>query len=126
MNIQKLAKTNADPYAVAHKYFQIISVLNDLELAHGEIQLVAFAAVRGNIHDPDHREDYCKKYDTTLATINNIVWRLKKKFVIIKQKKSLIVNPQLTLIKFNEPLDLRISLEIEASKKPTLEKEGNE
>jgi len=120
MDIQKLAKMNADPYALAHKYFQIISVINDLELANGEVQLLAFTAVRGNIHNPDHREDYCKKYDTTLATINNIVWRLKKKKIILKKDKEIIVNPLLTQVHFDEDLVLEVSLTL--SKKPTKEK----
>lgn len=110
MKVQKLSKVNKDPYALAHKYYQIMSVLNDLKLAEGEIQLVAFTSIRGNIADPEIRDEYCKTYKTTSATINNIVYRLKKKKIILKKDKEIFVNPALTQVNFDEPLALVVSL----------------
>jgi hypothetical protein len=117
MKVQKLSKVTKDQFALAHKYYQIMSVLNDLKLAEGEIQLIAYAAIKGNIADPVTRDAYCKLYKTTPATINNIVYRLKKKKIIIKKDKEIFVNPALTQVKFDEPLALVISLTI--AKAPT-------
>ncbi len=118
MIVQKLQTELKDPYAIAHKYYQIISVINDLKLAEGEIQLVAFTAIKGNIHDPNLREEYCELYGTTLATINNIVWRLKKKMVILKENKEIFVNPALTKVDFKETIQLVVEL---TKKQPTLD-----
>jgi hypothetical protein len=113
MKIQKLSHTSENSYALARKYYQIMSVLNDLKLAEGQIQLIAFTAIHGNISDPDVRTKYCKKYKTTPATINNIVDKMKKKKVIMKEDKVLFVNPALTAVPFDESLGLVISLSLE-------------
>lgn len=113
MNVQKLSNRPKDPYALAQKYYQIISVLNDLKLSEGQIQLVSFAAIHGNISEPEIRSQYCKLYKTTPATINNIVDRMKKKKVILKENKVLFVNPSLTAVPFDKSLALVISLNLD-------------
>lgn len=110
MEIQRLSKPVNDQYGAAQKYYQILSVLNDLYLSEGEIQLIAFAAIKGDITDSDIRKEFCERYDTTVATINNMVWRLKKKSVIIKKGKKLYVNPALTKLSFEESITLVITL----------------
>jgi len=124
MIVQKLNKKTKDKFALAHKYYQILSVLNDLKLAEGEIQLVAFSAIKGNIAEPSLREEYCETYSTTPATINNIVYRLKKKDIFRKEDKMIFVNPELTQVNFEEDLALVISLTI--PRKPTLKSKENE
>jgi hypothetical protein len=119
MKVQRLNKQVKDQFALAHKYYQVISVLNELRLAEGEIQLVSFAAIKGNLADPDTRDLYCEMYKTTPATINNIVYRLKKKSIFYKKDKQILVNPALTKVKFDEPLAIVIALTIQG--KPTLE-----
>lgn len=115
MDTQRLNKVVADPYAVAHKYYQILSVLNDLYLADGEIQLVAFAAIKGNISDLSIREEYCDRYRTTIATINNVVHRLKKKErkqILIKEGKRIFVNPAINKMDFSQGIGLGITIKL--------------
>jgi hypothetical protein len=121
MKVQKLSNVTIDQFALAKKYYQILSVLNDLRLAEGQLQLVAFTAIKGNISDPENRDLYCKMYSTTPATINNVVDKMKKKKVFLKDGKKIYVNPALTQVKFNEPLALVIQLTIQKPipKKPT-------
>lgn len=122
MKVQRLNKETKDPFALAHKYYQIISVLNDLRLAEGQIQLIAFTAIRGNISEAQNRKEYCRIYKTTPATINNIVDKLKKIKVILKENKMIFVNPALTKVDFLEPLALIVSLTLvsEIGIEPTL------
>ena len=111
MEIQKMGKKIPDKYAAARVYYQIISAINELKLAKGEIQLVAYAAIKGNISDASIREEYCEKYGTTMATINNIVNRLKKeeyKHVILKKGKRIFVNPAITQLDFEQEICLEI------------------
>ena len=110
MEVQRLNKQTKDEFALAHKYYQIISVLNDLKLADGQLQLVAFTAIKGNISDPIIRKEYCKRYKTTPATINNVVDKMKKKGVMIKKNKVIFVNPMLTKVDFSKLLTLVISM----------------
>jgi len=110
MDIQRLSKSVNNQYDSAHKYYQILGVLNDLQLADGEIHLIAFGAIKGNITDSSIRKEFCEKYNTTIATINNMVYRLKKKNIIHKKGNMLFINPALTKVKFNEPVNLLISI----------------
>lgn len=112
MDVQHLNKPVKTQYESAQKYYQILSVLNNLELAESEIQLIAFTAIKGNITDPDNRKEFCEKANTTVATINNMVYRLKKKNIIHKAGKMLFVNPALTQLNFKEPISLVIGITV--------------
>jgi len=121
MEVQRLNKQVKDSFALAQKYYQIISVLNDLGLAQGEIQLVAYSAIMGNMADPTLRKAYCEQYGTTPATINNIVYRLKKKNIFLKKDKKIFVNPSLTKLDFSKATTLVVSLTLQT--KPTVKDE---
>jgi hypothetical protein len=110
MEIQRLNVSTKDMYDRVQKYFQILSVLNDLGLAKGEINLIAFAAIHGNISDKEVREEFCEKYTTTKATINNIVDKLKKKNILHKDGRRIFVNPALTKLPFEESYALVITI----------------
>lgn len=120
MEVQRLNKQVKDEFALAYKYYQIISILNDLGLAQGQLQLIAFTAIRGNISDPVIRKEYCKRYKTTPATINNIVDKMKKKRIMIKRNKVIFVNPMLTKLDFSKSLELIINIGTGITRKPTM------
>jgi len=121
MDVQKLTRQVADSYLVAHKYYQVLSVINDLKLADGEITLMAFTAIEGNISDPALRKVYCKKYKTTIATINNIVHRLKKRNLLKKDGKMIFVNPTLNALDFQQKITLLLTIDVpEKIEKPNL------
>lgn len=110
MITQKLRKTVYDEFALAEKYYAILSEVNDLNLAKREIQLIAFTAIRGNISDKKHREEFCNVYNSTKATIGNMVWALKKLGIFTKdENKNTVVNPVIRL-NFLMPLTLDIEL----------------
>lgn len=112
--IQKLHKNVSDEFELAQKYYAILSDVNDLQLAKKEIQLIAFIAVRGNITEKNLREEFCRDYNTTVATINNMVSRLSKyenSRILIKDVKDKLtkVNPVIQL-DFNSDIILQIEL----------------
>lgn len=112
--IQKLRKPVADKFAIAEKYYAVLSDVNDLKLTEREIQLVAFAAIRGNMTYANVREDFCKKHNTTSPTINNIISKLKKLGVFIKEGGKVKVNPRIVL-DFEKDIKLEITFSHEAS-----------
>jgi hypothetical protein len=107
--VQKLAKSVGDNVSLAQTYYGLISALNGLELTEREIQLMAFTAVRGSISYATVREEFCVKYKSSFPTINNMVSKLKKTFLLVKIGKQIVVNPQIAL-DFSKPLILQITL----------------
>lgn len=107
--VQKLSKDSSNKLELAQRYYGLISSLNSLDLTEREIQLVAFSAVRGSISFATVREDFCNIYRSSFPTINNMVSKLKKSFVLIKQGKQIVVNPRIAL-DFSKPLLLQITL----------------
>lgn len=106
---QKMSKGFADEYTLAEKYYSVISVLNGLGLTEREIQLVAYTAIKGNITSGGVRDDFCRRYSTSSATINNIVSRMKKIGVMVKEDGKIRVNPAIVL-DFEKDVILQISL----------------
>ena len=95
---------------MAEKYYSMLSTINDLKLTTREIQLVAFTAIRGNISYSSIREDFCKKYNSTSPTINNIISKLKRIGVFVKDGTKIKVNPVI-LLPFNENITLELKME---------------
>jgi RNase P subunit RPR2 len=107
--VQKLKKANKDEYELAERYYGIISSLNSLKMTQREIQLVAYTAIRGNISYTSIKEDFCKRCNTSIPTINNIISRLRKIDVLIKDNGKIKVHPAIAL-KFSQGIVLQITL----------------
>jgi hypothetical protein len=107
--VQRLKKDVKTNIELAEKYYTILSAINSLSLTQREIQLIAFTAIKGNITFANVREEFCKTYNTTSPTINNIISKLKKIGIFIKENGKVKVNPIIT-IDFNKDLTLDIKL----------------
>lgn len=107
--VQKISKNVSDEFVLAQKYYSIISIINNLELTNREVQLVSFISIKGNITQMSFREEFCKVYGTSSATINNMTSKLRKMFVLVKIGKNIKINPKLTL-DFTSNLNLVILL----------------
>lgn len=124
--IQELKKSLEDEYVVAQKYYSILSAINNLNLTKREIELIAFTAVKGTISYANSRTQFCEKYNTTTATINNIVSKLKKIGIFVKHLGKIKVNP-IIVIDFKKNLNLVIRLvHNEETKKTILKGEINQ
>lgn len=107
--IQKLKKEVDTDLQLAEKYYSILSAINNLHLTEREIQLIAFTAIKGNITYANVREEFCKKYNSTSPSINNIISKLKKVGIFIKENSKVKVNP-IIVIDFTKDLTLDIKL----------------
>jgi hypothetical protein len=108
--VQRFLRKVEDDYAMAEKYYSLLSTINDLKLTQREVQLVAFTAIRGNISYSTIREDFCKKYNSTSPTINNIISKLKKMGVFVKDGTKIKVNPVI-ILPFSNNITLEVKLE---------------
>lgn len=109
MIIQRLKKVNEDNYQLAERYYDLLSSLNSLALTKREIQLVAYTAIHGNISYAHIKDGFCEKHNTSVQTIYNIVSRLMKLKVFVKDNGKIKVNPVIVL-DFNNDVKLEIQL----------------
>lgn len=107
MLVQRLKPSISTDIEIAQKYYAILSVVNNLHLTEREIQLIAFTAIKGNITFANVREEFCKTYNSTSPSINNIVSKLKKVGIFVKESGKVKVNPIIT-IDFKKDLMLNI------------------
>jgi hypothetical protein len=106
--VQKISKNILDEFALAEKYYSIISIINNLNLTQREIELVAYTSIVGNITQPKFRQEFCDLYNTSNATINNMTSKLRKMYVMVKAGKNVKINPIL-ILDFNSNLNLVIT-----------------
>lgn len=106
---QTLKKTCADSLELGQKYYSLLSSVNHLNLTERELQLLAFAAIKGNISYANIRQEFCDTYKTSNATINNMISKLRKMGVLIKEASKVKVNPVIAL-DFSKPITLEINL----------------
>jgi len=109
MIVQRLKKDVQTDIQLAEKYYSILSAINNLHLTEREIQLISFTAVKGNITYANVREEFCKTYNSTSPSINNIISKLKKVGIFIKENGKVKVNP-IIVIDFKKDLTLDIKL----------------
>jgi hypothetical protein len=107
--VQKLKKEVYIDIQLAEKYYSILSAINNLHLTEREIQLISFTAIKGNITYANVREEFCKTYNSTSPSINNIISKLKKVGIFIKENGKVKVNP-IIVIDFKNDLTLEIKL----------------
>lgn len=114
MIVQRIKKQEKDNFQIAKKYYSVLFSVNGINVTEREIQLVSFIAVNGSISYKHVKEDFCKEFKTSSATINNIVSRLKQLGILIKEEGKVKVMPAISL-DFNKNVVLQITLEHEAT-----------
>jgi hypothetical protein len=107
--VQRLKKEVDSDMELAMLYYSTLSSINNLNLTVREIQLISFTAIKGNITYANVREEFCKTYNTTSPTINNIISKLKKIGIFVKENGKVKVNPVI-VIDFKKDLMLDIKL----------------
>lgn len=107
--VQKMKRNEKDVFSVAEKYYSILSAVNNLKLTQKEIELISFTSVKGNISYSNNRKEFCERYNTTSPTVYNIVSKLKRMGIFVKDGTKVKVNPIITL-PFDKPISLEINL----------------
>mgnify|MGYP001578013025 CR=1 FL=1 len=107
--LQKIRMKETNDLSIAQKYYSLLSAISNTNLTEREIQLVAFTAIKGNISYSSYKEEFIELYKSSSPTINNIISKLKKLGLLIKDGGKIKVNP-LYLLDFNKDLILQISI----------------
>lgn len=112
-SVQKMRKGYTSPLRVAIKYYQILSALNNLKLAKREIELMAFTAIRGTISSSMAKNTFIDQFGSSKATIGNIIYKLSKIGLLVKDGDGrVVVNPGI-LVDFNNNIVIQLKLEID-------------
>lgn len=107
--LQRLKKTDDNPLIRAERYYALLSTLNNLQLTKRELQLIAFTAIKGNISYNEFRKEFCETFKSSPPTINNMISKLKKNSILVKDNNKIKVNPRIQL-DFTRPIQLEIKL----------------
>jgi DNA-binding MarR family transcriptional regulator len=110
MILQKLKKGINSKIDLAKIYYSILSAFNSLELTDREIELMSYIAVHGTISISENRKSFCEKYNTTSATVNNMVSKLKKKNLLVKKDGKIFINGIISL-DFSKNIHLELKFE---------------
>lgn len=97
MLIQRLSRKEPSFLEVAQRYYSIISAVNGLSLTKRELQLLAFTALKGNMSYANIRREFCLTFNSSEPTINNMISKLKRSKLLVKEGSKIKVNPVISL-----------------------------
>lgn len=109
ITFQRLKKEYRDRFALAEGYYLLLFSLNNIHLTERELQLIAFSAIKGNLSSANVREEFCKIYNTSFPTISNMISRLRKLNIVIKEDRKIKINPRI-ILNFEKDVILEIKL----------------
>lgn len=107
--LQKIRVNENSSLSIAQRYYSLLSAISNIKLTEREIQLIAFTSIMGNISNFNSREEFCSLYKSSPPTINNMISKLKKLDLLVKDGGKVKVNPKY-LLDFKNNITLQISL----------------
>lgn len=111
-NFQRVVKSYESEFEIAKKYYTIIFSVNDIHLTRMEMNLVAFAATHGTLSTPPIKQQFCKEFDVPTASVYNMIGKLKKLEIFIKDRDGkLRINP-IILPNFAQHTDIVLVVKI--------------
>lgn len=93
----KISKTMKDPYEVAKEYYKILFDLNKVSVSEMQLNLISFTAVRGYITTVPSKRDFINKYNTTAGTVNNLVSKLQRRGILVKNSNKIKLHPSIVV-----------------------------
>lgn len=107
----KIRKKYKDQLELAVKYYTILSALNDFNWTDMEIHLIAFMAIKGNINAGGAKEAFLQWYgSSTKGSVTRLTSVLKLKGILIKDKRKLLLHPELQINPLTEGFVLQLNM----------------
>ena len=89
-------KNKKDKSDIAITYFQLLAAFNNIRLSDAEVKLLSHVAVNKGVVSGSCKMSYVSKYGSSIANVDNLVSKLKKKKLLIKGD-TVILNPKINL-----------------------------
>ncbi len=115
---QELKAFKDDEYKAAMAYYGALLALEGTHLPPKELELLAYTACRGMINTYTSKVDFTKMFDSTQASINNMISRLTRKKYFVKNKGTITVNPAI-LHDFKDGFVINMTCYVRPDSKPT-------
>ena len=90
-------------------YYTFITNINNIKLSKREIQLLAYVNHRGTISSASAREEFCNMFDSSEGTISNMISKLSKHKLLVKEKNKTKLNASLRM-NFDKKIVLKVHL----------------
>lgn len=110
--VKTIRKKFTDKITAGMTWFTFITTMNGIRLTTRQLQLMAFINARGTISSTSARSEFCKLFDSSSATIGNMVSELTKLKLLYKDKGKTKVNPSLR-VDFNKDFVIRFYMSVE-------------
>lgn len=95
-NITKEVSTHKE---IASIYYKLIGALYNIHLTDMELGVMMYTSIYGTISTPPAREEFIKEYNSSKASLHNIISRLQKRKLLIKDEFNKIrIRPELCLL----------------------------
>jgi len=91
----KIKKTYGTHLECVIKYISILSILNSLPLSKGEISLLSFACVYGDISTEEAKQEFMQIFSLSKRFFENSVYKFLKMGLLYKEGGKLLLNKQL-------------------------------
>jgi hypothetical protein len=112
--IKTIKKSFEDKIKAGITWFKFISAINDINLTKRELELLAFINYRGTISSTSSKEEFCRIFDSSSATVSNMTAKLLKQKLLVKDKAKARINPALR-VDFDKSFVVRFFIDV---KKP--------
>jgi len=99
-------------------WFKFIAAINDIRLTPRELELLAFINFRGTISSIQSKEEFCKIFESSPATVSNMTAKLLKQKLLVKEKSKVKVNPALK-VDFSNNFVVRFFIDVETNNENT-------
>lgn len=86
-----------DKRDIAHLYFSIITLSHGIKISNRELDLLAHISIVGNIASQNSIKSFIEVFESSRASIYNLISKLTKKGLLIKKDKKMNINPQIAL-----------------------------
>lgn len=90
-------------------WFGIIAIINKINLTTRQLQLLSFINYRGTISSTSAKAEFVKMFNSSTATISNMISELSESKILVKEKGKIKITPSLR-IDTDKELVIRISL----------------
>lgn len=93
MTLQKWTRTVDSELDMGIRYYTLLSIFNNLQLTPRQIELLSFTSKRGTISSSTAKGEFCRKFHTTVSTVNNMISVLTSRNYLVRSDGKIIVNP---------------------------------
>lgn len=100
---QKIKKEYKSNFDFAKTYYSIIFELNQIKVTPSEINLIAYSSVYGTLSTPPVRDEFMTQFNIPKGSFYNMIARLQKNKLLVKQSGKIRVNPAIQL-DFTKPI----------------------